>query len=192
MIDRGHDLPVTRQAAALNISRGSVYYLPRVVPAATLAIMCRLSWRNFKMIITGDAQMENWGFFDHERLMEGKCQILRAAHHGSPNGTQWERIDRLSPSVIIVSSDPWSVHEIPDLTSTAIFAKFDSTQGQMAAITRDTGTIHLTVDSVGTRKLECYGDDPSGNVDLTSPDDLDELTNPTNWADLLNDRVGDL
>jgi len=28
MIDREHDLSITKQAAALNISRGSVYYLP--------------------------------------------------------------------------------------------------------------------------------------------------------------------
>jgi len=34
MIDRAHDLPITRQAEALNISRGSVYYLPRLVPKA--------------------------------------------------------------------------------------------------------------------------------------------------------------
>jgi putative transposase len=42
MIDRKHDLPIARQAAALNISRGSVYYLPRPVPDADLAIMRRL------------------------------------------------------------------------------------------------------------------------------------------------------
>jgi len=42
MIDREHDLPIARQAAALNISRGSVYYLPRPVPDADLAIMRRL------------------------------------------------------------------------------------------------------------------------------------------------------
>ena len=42
MIDRAHDLPITKQAKALNISRGSVYYLPRPVPAADLAIMRRL------------------------------------------------------------------------------------------------------------------------------------------------------
>ena len=33
MIDRSHDLPLSRQARALGISRGSVYYLPRPVPA---------------------------------------------------------------------------------------------------------------------------------------------------------------
>jgi putative transposase len=42
MIDRAHDLPITRQAEALSVSRGSVYYLPRPVPEADLAIMCRL------------------------------------------------------------------------------------------------------------------------------------------------------
>ena len=39
MIDRLHDLPVTKQAEALSISRGSIYYLPRAVPARDLAIM---------------------------------------------------------------------------------------------------------------------------------------------------------
>jgi len=42
MIDRNHDLPVARQAKALNISRGSVYYRPQPVPAADLAIMRRI------------------------------------------------------------------------------------------------------------------------------------------------------
>ena len=42
MIDRVHALPVTRQARELGISRGSVYYLPRPVPASDLAIMRRI------------------------------------------------------------------------------------------------------------------------------------------------------
>jgi putative transposase len=42
MIDRGHDLPISRQAEVLNISRGSIYYLPRPVPKTELAIMHRL------------------------------------------------------------------------------------------------------------------------------------------------------
>jgi putative transposase len=42
MIDREHDLPITKQADVLRISRGSVYYLPRPVSEADLAIMRRL------------------------------------------------------------------------------------------------------------------------------------------------------
>jgi putative transposase len=42
MIDRTHDLPITRQAEVLTVSRGSVYYLPRPVSETDLAIMRRL------------------------------------------------------------------------------------------------------------------------------------------------------
>jgi putative transposase len=42
MIERKHNLPITKQAKALNISRGSVYYRPRPVSAADLTIMRRM------------------------------------------------------------------------------------------------------------------------------------------------------
>src|SRR4030088_3148232 len=42
MIIREHALPIARQAEALNISRGSVYYLPRPVSATDLELMRRL------------------------------------------------------------------------------------------------------------------------------------------------------
>jgi putative transposase len=42
MISRGHDLSVSKQCAALGISRGSVYYEPVCVSASDLALMRRL------------------------------------------------------------------------------------------------------------------------------------------------------
>src|SRR2546425_10839153 len=42
MIDREHDLSITRQAEVLKISRGSVYYLPRPASPDDLGIMLRL------------------------------------------------------------------------------------------------------------------------------------------------------
>jgi putative transposase len=42
MIDRDHELPLTRQAELLGISRGSLYYLPQPVSAADLALMHRI------------------------------------------------------------------------------------------------------------------------------------------------------
>ncbi len=42
MIDKSHDLSITRQAKALNISRGAVYCQPRPVSAEDLAIMRRI------------------------------------------------------------------------------------------------------------------------------------------------------
>ena len=42
MIDCDHDLSIARQAKALGVSRGAVYYKPRAVSAQDLAIMRRL------------------------------------------------------------------------------------------------------------------------------------------------------
>src|SRR5215475_523657 len=57
MIDREHELPITRQAEALNISRGSVYYLPRPVPDADLAIMQRLDRLHLEFPFAGSRML---------------------------------------------------------------------------------------------------------------------------------------
>jgi hypothetical protein len=157
-----------------------------------LSIMCRLTWRNFRMIITGDAQMENWAQFDEERLLEDKCQVLQASHHGSKNGTQWERIDRLDPNVIVVSSDPESRDELPDLCGSAIFAEYDSFDGKYACITRDTGTIYLRVSRSNNRRFRMMGEAPNENIDLDHFSSIEEVSNPTNWASLLQSRLDHL
>lgn len=154
-----------------------------------LSIMSRLTWRRFKMINTGDAQMENWAYFDHERMLEGKCQVLRAAHHGSANGTQWERIFRLCPGQVIVSSDPEAGHELPDLSGAAIFAMYDRIEGRTVAVTKYTGTIELTVTPGSSRSLKMFQESPGGDIDPAAAVPLTELSNPTDWRALLNSRV---
>jgi putative transposase len=42
MIDRAHKLPLSQQAALLRLGRSSLYYAPRPVPAADLAMMRRI------------------------------------------------------------------------------------------------------------------------------------------------------
>jgi putative transposase len=59
MIDRLHALPLTRQAKALGISRGSVYYLPRPVPAADLAIMRRMDELHLEFPFAGSRMMRD-------------------------------------------------------------------------------------------------------------------------------------
>ena len=57
MIDREHDLPITRQAETLQISRGSVYYLPRPVPDSDLAIMRRLDRLHLEFPFAGSRML---------------------------------------------------------------------------------------------------------------------------------------
>ena len=57
MIDREHDLPITRQADVLRISRGSVYYLPRPVSATDLAIMRRIDRLHLEFPFAGSRML---------------------------------------------------------------------------------------------------------------------------------------
>ena len=59
MIDRGHELPIARQAKALNISRGSVYYLPRPVPASDLALMRRMDELHLEFPFAGSRMLRD-------------------------------------------------------------------------------------------------------------------------------------
>ncbi len=59
MIDCAHDLSITKQAKALGISRGSVYYLPRPVPAADLAIMRRMDELHLEFPFAGSRMLRD-------------------------------------------------------------------------------------------------------------------------------------
>ena len=59
MIDRTHDLPIAKQARALGISRGSVYYLPRPVSAADLAIMRRMDELHLELPFAGSRMLRD-------------------------------------------------------------------------------------------------------------------------------------
>jgi putative transposase len=57
MIDRAHDLSIRKQAEALNISRGSVYYLPRPVSEADLALMRRIDELHLEFPFAGSRML---------------------------------------------------------------------------------------------------------------------------------------
>ena len=59
MIDRQHELPIARQAKALNISRGSVYYLPRPASAADLATMRRMDELHLEFPFAGSRMLRD-------------------------------------------------------------------------------------------------------------------------------------
>ena len=58
MIDREHDLPVTKQAKVLRISRGSVYYRARPVSATDLEVMRRLDRLHLAFPFAGSRMLQ--------------------------------------------------------------------------------------------------------------------------------------
>jgi putative transposase len=58
MIDRSHELPLARQAKALGISRGSVYYLARPTSNADLALMRRIDELHLEHPFAGSRMLQ--------------------------------------------------------------------------------------------------------------------------------------
>jgi competence protein ComEC len=150
-----------------------------------LSILARLSYGRFRMVFAADAQMENWAHYDREGLLEEPCHVLKAAHHGSKNGTQWERLDRLEPKLVIVSSDPAATHELPDLIGSATFLEYNGDEEHTVALTATTGTIKITVDAAGFYEVASFGEGPDDLLSGLLPGPLPQ----TDWASILGTRV---
>jgi len=59
MIDRTHELPITRQAELLSVSRGSVYYLPKPVSEADLKLMRRIDELHLELPFAGSRMLRD-------------------------------------------------------------------------------------------------------------------------------------
>jgi putative transposase len=74
MIDRDHDLPVQRQARLLQLSRSSVYYLPRPVSASDLAIMRRIDELHLDFPFAGSRMLRD--FLRAEGVEIGRDRVI--------------------------------------------------------------------------------------------------------------------
>ena len=73
MIDRTHDLPLTRQAKVLKLSRSSLYYQPRPVSPADLAIMRRIDELHLDYPFAGSRMLRD--LLRGEGVEIGRCRI---------------------------------------------------------------------------------------------------------------------
>ena len=73
MIDRKHELPLTRQAEVLKLSRSSLYYQPRAVPPADLAIMRRIDELHLDYPFAGSRMLRD--LLHGEGVEAGRCRV---------------------------------------------------------------------------------------------------------------------
>ena len=73
MIDRSHELPLTRQAALLGISRGGLYYVPRPVSATDLMIMRRIDELHLDYPFAGSRMLRD--LLNGEAIVIGRDQV---------------------------------------------------------------------------------------------------------------------
>ena len=90
MIDGDHGLSIAKQARALGISRGSVYYSPRAASAADLAIMRRMDELHLDFPFAGSRMLRD--LLNREGVEVGRRHVATlmkrmgiAALHRKPN-----------------------------------------------------------------------------------------------------------
>ena len=74
MIDRSHDLPLTRQAQVLQLSRSSLYYQPHPVSAADLAIMRRIDELHLAYPFAGSRMLRD--LLRGEGVQIGRARVI--------------------------------------------------------------------------------------------------------------------
>ena len=72
MIDRNHELAVSRQATLLGFSRASVYYTPRAAAAIDLALMKRLDALHLELPFAGSRMLRD--------LLRGEGETIGRDH----------------------------------------------------------------------------------------------------------------
>ena len=90
MIDREHDLPLVRQAELLELSRSSIYYEPRPVPPAELAIMRQIDELHLNYPFAGSRMLRDLLRADgvaigRERVATLMCRMRIEAIYRRPN-----------------------------------------------------------------------------------------------------------
>ena len=127
-------------------------------------------------------QAAGWSYHDeqpdvpHELDLRG-CRVEEG----------WERLDRLEPSLVVVSSDVTGRHNLPDLIGSAVFLEYDQGPGRTVVLTRDTGTIQIEVPRPDRhmRRIFAFKDGPGDEVFPGQGADLPR----TDWKRLLESRV---
>ena len=106
MIDRLHALPLVRQARELGMSRGSVYYLPRPVSSADLAVMRRIDELHMEFPFAGSRMLRD--LLLQEGIKVGRLHVAMRAE---------DVTDTLDMALAASGCDQAHVHHKPRLLS---------------------------------------------------------------------------
>jgi putative transposase len=105
MIDGDHGLSIAKQAKALGISRGSVYYSPRAVSPADLAIMRRMDELHLDFPFAGSRMLRD--LLDREGIEVGRRHVATlmkrmgvAALYRKPNTSKPEPGHKIYPYLL--------------------------------------------------------------------------------------------
>jgi putative transposase len=105
MIDRGHELPVTRQCRLLKLARSTVYYEPRPVSPETLALMRRIDELHLEYPFAGGRMLRDMLRREGHAVGRGRVRRLMRrmaieALYRRPNTSRKHGADAIYPYLL--------------------------------------------------------------------------------------------
>ncbi|MCI0485573.1 MAG: MBL fold metallo-hydrolase [Blastocatellia bacterium] len=173
---RGIKLSLPKQGETRAIGQALLEVLnpPARLPdeANNASLVVRLTFGKKRFLFTGDAEEESW-----ERMIATvkdklRADLLKAAHHGSSNGTMREVLEAVRPDIVTISCaaensyhhpHPRVVNMLEDREGDVKLFRTDL-QGAITA-TSDGDTIEMTAEKqVARNRLYLTGDEVAGKV----------------------------
>jgi competence protein ComEC len=140
--------------------------------ANNASIVVRLTFGSKRFLFTGDAEVESW----EQMLAAGRervrADLLKAAHHGSSNGTTKEILDAVQPSVFTISCATGNNYHHPHPKVVELLRRDQNTtqvyrtdlHGEIMVVSDGSNIEVSAKNQVAKDKLYMTGDEVAGRV----------------------------
>ena len=139
--------------------------------ANNASIVVRLTFGSKRFLFTGDAEVQSWQQMSDTEKDKLRADLLKAAHHGSSNGTTKDVLDAVQPSIFTISCAAGNDYHHPhpkvvDLLERNQQIKPYRTdlQGTITAVCDGNSIEMSTEKQVSADKLYLTGDEVAGKV----------------------------
>jgi hypothetical protein len=105
MIDRQHKLPIKRQAEVLKLNRSTVYYLPKPIQDAQLALMRRIDELHLEYPFAGSRMMRDLLRAEGSTAKANLARYLQFYNSRRPHSS----LDGLPPDTAYFNSSPQKI-----------------------------------------------------------------------------------
>ncbi|MGA9770576.1 MAG: ComEC/Rec2 family competence protein [Blastocatellia bacterium] len=139
--------------------------------ANNASIVVRLTFGGKRFLFTGDTEVQSWQQMLDTEKDKLRADLLKAAHHGSSNGTTKEILDAVRPSIFTISCAVGNDYHHPHPKVVDLLEKNQNIkpfrtdlQGTITAVCDGNSIQMSTEKQVAAGKLYLTGDEVAGNV----------------------------
>ncbi len=139
--------------------------------ANNASIVVRLTFGNRRFLFTGDAEVQSWQQMLDTEKDKLRADLLKAAHHGSSNGTTKDILDAVRPSIFTISCAVGNDYHHPHPKVVGLLENNQNIkpyrtdlQGTITAVCDGNSIEMSTEKQVAADKLYLTGDEAAGKV----------------------------